>query len=76
MNLEDSAMPSNLLPCVIARFVADERGAITVDWTVMTAAVAGLGLASMGVVSAGSRTCRPISATTCPAMTGTCSTTG
>jgi Flp pilus assembly pilin Flp len=53
MNLEDSAMPSNLLPCVIARFVADERGAITVDWTVMTAAVAGLGLASMGVVSGG-----------------------
>jgi Flp pilus assembly pilin Flp len=53
MNLEDSAMPSNLLPCVIARFVTDERGAITVDWTVMTAAVAGLGLASMGVVSGG-----------------------
>ena len=36
-----------------SQFITDESGAITVDWTVMTAAVVGLGLASMGVVSGG-----------------------
>lgn len=34
-------------------FVHDERGAVTVDWTVMTAAIVGLGIASYGVVSGG-----------------------
>jgi Flp pilus assembly pilin Flp len=50
---EDSAMPTTTPAHFIARFVADERGAITVDWTVLTASLAGLGLASMGVVSGG-----------------------
>ena len=34
-------------------FIADDSGAVTVDWTVMTAAVVGLGIASYGVVSTG-----------------------
>jgi len=34
-------------------FLADETGAVTVDWVVLTAALVGLGLASMAVVSAG-----------------------
>ncbi len=35
------------------KFLASEDGAVTVDWTVMTAAIAGLGLATYGVVSGG-----------------------
>ncbi len=35
------------------RFLADDAGAVTVDWVVLTAATVGLGLATMGVVSGG-----------------------
>jgi len=34
-------------------FLNSESGAVTVDWTVMTAAVVGLGIATLGVVSGG-----------------------
>ncbi len=34
-------------------FIADESGAVTVDWVVLTAALVGLGLAVMAVVSGG-----------------------
>jgi hypothetical protein len=34
-------------------FLKSESGAVTVDWVVLTAAIVGLGLASMAVVSAG-----------------------
>ena len=34
-------------------FAADEAGAVTVDWVVLTAALVGLGLAVMGVVRGG-----------------------
>jgi hypothetical protein len=34
-------------------FASDEAGAVTVDWVVLTAALVGLGLAVMGVVSSG-----------------------
>ena len=34
-------------------FIADETGAVTVDWVVLTAAIVGLGLATMSVVSGG-----------------------
>ena len=34
-------------------FASSETGAVTVDWVVLTAALAGLGLAAMSVVSAG-----------------------
>jgi hypothetical protein len=34
-------------------FTTDQSGAITVDWTVMTAAVVGLGVASVGAVRLG-----------------------
>jgi hypothetical protein len=37
------------------RFAVDESGAVTVDWTVLTAGLVGLGLATMGVISAGVR---------------------
>lgn len=37
----------------IKTFKADESGAVTVDWVVLTAALVGLGLAVMGVVSGG-----------------------
>ena len=37
----------------IKTFSADEAGAVTVDWVVLTAALVGLGLAVMGVVSNG-----------------------
>ena len=37
----------------IASFLSCESGAITVDWTVLTAGLAGLGLAGMSVVSGG-----------------------
>ncbi len=38
---------------MIGSFFKDESGAVTVDWTVMTAAVVGLGLASAGAVQVG-----------------------
>ena len=34
-------------------FAANESGAVTVDWVVLTAAIVGLGLAVMSVVSGG-----------------------
>lgn len=34
-------------------FLSDESGAVTVDWVVLTAAIVGLGLAVMSVVSGG-----------------------
>ncbi|MBY4895042.1 hypothetical protein KUL25_19965 [Rhodobacteraceae bacterium N5(2021)] len=37
----------------IKNFAADESGAVTVDWVVLTAALVGLGLAVMAVVSGG-----------------------
>ncbi|MFO6465609.1 pilus assembly protein [uncultured Jannaschia sp.] len=37
----------------INTFKNDESGAVTVDWVVLTAALVGLGLAVMGVVSQG-----------------------
>ncbi|MGB3406574.1 MAG: hypothetical protein WBA67_03685 [Jannaschia sp.] len=37
----------------IKTFSADESGAVTVDWVVLTAALVGLGLAVMGVISGG-----------------------
>ncbi len=38
---------------MIKNFAADESGAVTVDWVVLTAAIVGLGLAVMSVVSDG-----------------------
>jgi Flp pilus assembly pilin Flp len=37
----------------IETFIHDESGAVTVDWVVLTAAIVGLGLAVMSVVSGG-----------------------
>jgi Flp pilus assembly pilin Flp len=37
----------------IKTFAADESGAVTVDWVVLTAALVGLGLAVMTVISGG-----------------------
>lgn len=37
----------------INTFINDESGAVTVDWVVLTAALVGLGLAVMAVVSGG-----------------------
>jgi Flp pilus assembly pilin Flp len=41
---------------MIKNFVSNESGAVTVDWVVLTAAIVGLGLAVMGVVSGGTKT--------------------
>ena len=38
---------------LIKNFASDESGAVTVDWVVLTAALVGLGLAVMSVVSGG-----------------------
>ena len=35
------------------KFFTDESGAVTVDWVVLTAALVGLGLAVMSVISSG-----------------------
>ncbi|MCF6315352.1 MAG: hypothetical protein L3J30_03485 [Marinosulfonomonas sp.] len=40
---------------MIKNFAADESGAVTVDWVVLTAAIVGLGLAVMSVVSGGTK---------------------
>lgn len=37
----------------LAHFLKSETGAVTVDWVVLTAALVGLGLAVMTVVSGG-----------------------
>lgn len=38
---------------MIKNFRADESGAVTVDWVVLTAAIVGLGVAAIGFVSKG-----------------------
>ncbi len=38
---------------MIQNFISNESGAVTVDWVVLTAALVGLGLAVMAVVSGG-----------------------
>ena len=38
---------------MIKTFIASESGAVTVDWVVLTAALVGLGLAVMAVVTTG-----------------------
>ncbi len=38
---------------LINAFLNDESGAVTVDWVVLTAAIVGLGLAVMAVISGG-----------------------
>ncbi|PWJ15025.1 Flp family type IVb pilin [Jannaschia seohaensis] len=38
---------------LIKNFLKDESGAVTVDWVVLTAALVGLGLAVMAVISSG-----------------------
>lgn len=38
---------------LIKNFARDEDGAVTVDWVVLTAAIVGLGIAVLGVVSGG-----------------------
>jgi Flp pilus assembly pilin Flp len=40
----------------IKNFRADEDGAVTVDWVVLTAAVVGLGIAVLGAVNGGAGT--------------------
>jgi len=37
----------------LQKFLSDDSGAVTVDWVVLTAAIVGLGLAVMSVVSGG-----------------------
>ena len=37
-------------------FLADERGEVTVDWVVLTAALCGLAIAVTALISAGART--------------------
>ena len=41
---------------MIQNFISNESGAVTVDWVVLTAALVGLGLAVMAVVSGGVET--------------------
>ena len=40
----------------IKTFRADEDGAVTVDWVVLTAAIVGLGIAVLGSVKTGATT--------------------
>ncbi|MBT8410347.1 MAG: hypothetical protein KJP02_00945 [Octadecabacter sp.] len=40
----------------IKRFRADEEGAVTVDWVVLTAAIVGLGIAVLTVIGEGTMT--------------------
>ncbi|MEP5761646.1 MAG: pilus assembly protein [Litoreibacter sp.] len=37
----------------VKTFLADESGAVTVDWVVLTAAIVGLGIAVMASISGG-----------------------
>lgn len=39
---------------LFTNFFADEDGAVTVDWVVLTAAIVGLGIAVLSTVSGGS----------------------
>ncbi|WP_373354256.1 Flp family type IVb pilin [Pseudoroseicyclus sp. CXY001] len=38
---------------VLKKFRADESGAVTVDWVVLTAAIVGLGIAVLGSIQSG-----------------------
>ncbi|RYH05459.1 pilus assembly protein [Tropicimonas sp. IMCC6043] len=38
---------------LIKSFRSDEDGAVTVDWVVLTAAIVGLGIATLAVISGG-----------------------
>ena len=38
---------------IVKKFNADEEGAVTVDWVVLTAAVVGLGAAALNMVRTG-----------------------
>ena len=53
------------IAALINTFRNDESGAVTVDWVVLTAAIVGLGLAVMALVSRVSRTSAPRSTPTC-----------
>jgi len=44
---------SKPMTAYIKNFAKSESGAVTVDWVVLTAAIVGLGLAVMAVVSGG-----------------------
>ncbi|MFO6462978.1 pilus assembly protein [Jannaschia sp. KMU-145] len=46
-------MTCNPILSSLATFARAEHGAVTVDWVVLTAALVGLGLAVLGVVSSG-----------------------
>jgi len=52
-NLPDGARTMRCLLETTSTFIAAEDGAVTVDWVVMSAAIVGLGLAAMAVVSGG-----------------------
>ncbi len=41
---------------LFTKFFADESGAVTVDWVVLTAAIVGLGIAVLTSVSGGTTT--------------------
>jgi len=41
------------MTALIKNFAKSESGAVTVDWVVLTAAIVGLGLAVMAVISGG-----------------------
>ena len=41
---------------IINTFIADEDGAVTVDWVVLTAAIVGLGIAVLNSVKGGAET--------------------
>jgi Flp pilus assembly pilin Flp len=41
---------------LVKTFAADEAGAVTVDWVVLTAAIVGLGIAVIAAVSSGVNT--------------------
>jgi len=41
------------MPRFLAQFYTEDDGAVTVDWVVLTAAIAGLGIAVIASVSAG-----------------------
>ncbi|MEM0937853.1 MAG: hypothetical protein AAF865_04615 [Pseudomonadota bacterium] len=45
-------LPMNAIPA-LKRFLADEDGAVTVDWVVLTAALVGLAIAVLAAVETG-----------------------
>lgn len=53
----------------IPNFVADENGAVTVDWVVLTAAVVGLAVAAYATISSGTGTLSANADTTLSGMT-------